>query len=110
MAVAKVTDNDEIMVTTTGGIMIRTRVGEVRETGRNTLGVRIIRLDEGDSVGSLAIVPEDAIEAAEAQAAAEDAERRNAMLDDDGSEVIEDLEADIVEVIEDAVDDEPRED
>ena len=110
VAVAKVTDNDEIMVTTTGGIMIRTRVGEVRETGRNTLGVRIIRLDEGDSVGSLAIVPEDAIEAAEAQAAAEDAERRNAMLDDDGSEVIEDLEADIVEVIEDAVDDEPRED
>ena len=110
VAVAKVTDNDEIMVTTTGGIMIRTRVGEVRETGRNTLGVRIIRLDEGDSVGSLAIVPEDAIEAAEAQAAAEDAERRNAMLDDDGSEVIEDLEADIVEVIEDSVDDEPRED
>ena len=110
VAVAKVTDNDEIMVTTTGGIMIRTRVGEVRETGRNTLGVRIIRLDEGDSVGSLAIVPEDAIEAAEAQAAAEDAERRNAMLDDDGSEVIEDLEADIVEVAEDSVDDEPRED
>ena len=58
----------------------------------------------------MSIVTEDAIEAAEAQAAAEDAERRNAMLDDDGSEVIEDLEADIVEVAEDSVDDEPRED
>ena len=83
VAVAKVTDNDEIMVTTTGGIMIRTRVGEVRETGRNTLGVRIIRLDEGDSVGSLALVPEEAIDAAEAKAAAEDAENPHRPEDDD---------------------------
>lgn len=74
VAVLKVVDSDEIMVTTSGGIMIRTRVGEIRETARNTLGVRIIRLDEGDSVGSLALVPEEAIEAAEAKAVAEDAE------------------------------------
>lgn len=75
VAVAKVVDTDEIMVTTTGGIMIRTRVGEIRETSRNTLGVRIIRLDEGDTVGSLALVPEEAIEAAEARAAEEDARK-----------------------------------
>ncbi len=77
VAVAKVIGDDEIMVTTSGGIMIRTRVEEIRETGRNTLGVRIIRLDEGDSVGSLALVPEEALEEAEAKAAAEDAENPN---------------------------------
>lgn len=77
VAVARVLDSDEIMVTTTGGIMIRTRVGEIRETSRNTLGVRIIRLDEGDSVGSLALVPEEAIEAAQALAIEEDANRQN---------------------------------
>jgi DNA gyrase subunit A len=75
VAIARVVDTDEIMVTTTGGIMIRTRVGEIRETSRNTLGVRIIRLDEGDQVGSLALVPEEAIEAAQAKAIEEDANR-----------------------------------
>jgi DNA gyrase subunit A len=109
VAVAKVTDTDEIMVTTTGGIMIRTRVGEIRETSRNTLGVRIIRLDDGDSVGSLALVPEEAIEAAEARAVAEDADRKahpermgeDPAVDDDSLESISEDE-----VTEDSISDE----
>jgi len=91
VAVAKVIGDDEIMVTTSGGIMIRTRVEEIRETGRNTLGVRIIRLDEGDSVGSLALVPEEAIEAAEAKAAAEDAENLDRADDVDIPEEADDI-------------------
>jgi DNA gyrase subunit A len=38
------------MVITDGGQVIRTRVSEIRETGRNAQGVRIIRLNEGEHV------------------------------------------------------------
>jgi len=39
-----------VMVVTDGGQVIRTRVSEIREASRNTQGVRIIRLDEGERV------------------------------------------------------------
>ncbi len=42
--------DDQLMVITNGGQVIRTRVGEIRETGRNTQGVRVIRLREGEQV------------------------------------------------------------
>jgi DNA gyrase subunit A len=65
VAVAKVTDADEVMITTVRGILIRTRVGDTRPIGRNTQGVRLIRLDEGDAVSSLAKLPEEELAAAE---------------------------------------------
>jgi DNA gyrase subunit A len=61
VAIAKVTEADEVMLTTTGGILIRTKVADMREIGRNTQGVRLIRVEEGDSVSSLAKLPEDEI-------------------------------------------------
>ena len=42
--------DDQLMVITNGGQVIRTRVSEIRETGRNTQGVRVIRLGEGEQV------------------------------------------------------------
>ncbi len=59
VAISKVTDADEVMLTTTGGIIIRTRVGNVSTIGRNTQGVRLIRVEEGDAVRSLAKLPEE---------------------------------------------------
>src|SRR5262249_29695052 len=59
VAVNKVTDDDEVMLTTKGGMVIRTRVSTMRTIGRNTLGVRLIKLDQGDTVSSLAKLPED---------------------------------------------------
>jgi DNA gyrase subunit A len=59
VAIAKVTDADEVMLTTSGGIIIRTRVPDINLIGRNTQGVRIIKLDGGDAVGSLAKLPEE---------------------------------------------------
>jgi DNA gyrase subunit A len=41
-------DGDEIMLITAGGTLVRTRVEEVSVLGRNTQGVRLIRLDEGE--------------------------------------------------------------
>ncbi len=45
-----VSPEDQLMVITNGGQVIRTRVSEIRETGRNTQGVRVIRLREGEQV------------------------------------------------------------
>ena len=59
VAIAKVTDQDEVMLTTAGGILIRTRVSDISVIGRNTQGVRLIRVEDGDYVGSLAKLPED---------------------------------------------------
>src|SRR5262249_17387984 len=43
-----VTDEDQIMLITTGGKLIRLRVSEVRQSGRNTQGVRLIGLEPGE--------------------------------------------------------------
>jgi DNA gyrase subunit A len=59
VAVAKVTDDDEVMLTTNGGMVIRTRVDAIRTIGRNTQGVRLIKLDQDDTVSSLAKLPEE---------------------------------------------------
>jgi DNA gyrase subunit A len=59
VAVSKVTDDDEVMLTTNGGMVIRTRVSTMRTIGRNTQGVRLIKLDEEDTVSSLAKLPEE---------------------------------------------------
>jgi DNA gyrase subunit A len=45
-----VSPDDQLMVITNGGQVIRTRVSEIRQTGRNTQGVRVIRLREAEQV------------------------------------------------------------
>jgi DNA gyrase subunit A len=45
-----VSTEDQLMVITNGGQVIRTRVSEIRETGRNTQGVRVIRLRDAEQV------------------------------------------------------------
>ena len=51
-----VTDRDEIMLITTGGQMVRTRVSETREVGRNTMGVKLINLHAGEKLQAIARV------------------------------------------------------
>ena len=46
-------DDDEIMLITTGGVLIRTRISEVRDMGRATQGVRLINLGEGEKLAGL---------------------------------------------------------
>jgi DNA gyrase subunit A len=53
-----VTPDDELMAITDGGQLIRTTVREVREAGRNTQGVRVIRLAEGERVVDVAPLAE----------------------------------------------------
>jgi len=56
-----VSSGDEIVVMTASGVVIRTRVDEIRVIGRGTRGVRIMRLDKGDRVVGVALVPSDEI-------------------------------------------------
>jgi DNA gyrase subunit A len=56
IAAQLVDKDDEIMLITTGGVLIRTRVSEVRAQGRSTQGVRLINLDEGESLVGLETV------------------------------------------------------
>ncbi|GIK16791.1 MAG: DNA topoisomerase (ATP-hydrolyzing) [Planctomycetota bacterium] len=49
-----VRDDDEMMIITSKGMMLRTGLEAVREIGRATQGVRLIRLDEGDTVVAVA--------------------------------------------------------
>ncbi|MBL8431177.1 MAG: DNA gyrase subunit A, partial [Dechloromonas sp.] len=48
-----VRDEDEIMFITTGGVLIRTRVAEIRGMGRATQGVTLISLDDGEKLAGL---------------------------------------------------------
>ncbi len=50
VAIKTVHDDDGLMLITAGGMIIRTGLEQVREIGRNTAGVRMIRLDEGDKL------------------------------------------------------------
>ncbi|MFQ5422616.1 MAG: DNA gyrase subunit A [Phycisphaerae bacterium] len=59
VALKAVGDDDELMIITSNGIMLRTAISEMREIGRATQGVRVIRLDEGDRVVSVARVARD---------------------------------------------------
>ena len=50
VAAILVEEGDEIMLITTGGVLVRTRVDEIREMGRATQGVTLIGVEEGDTL------------------------------------------------------------
>jgi DNA gyrase subunit A len=53
VAAQLVAAEDEIVLITTGGVLIRTRISEVREQGRTTQGVRLINLDDGEKLAGI---------------------------------------------------------
>ena len=53
VAALLVGNEDEIMLITTGGVLIRTRVSEIRELGRSTQGVRLINLGDNEKLAGL---------------------------------------------------------
>jgi len=60
IAIKEVLESDDIVIVTSQGMVIRQDGKEVRLSGRNTQGVRLIRLDEGDHIADVAVVtPEE---------------------------------------------------
>lgn len=53
LALMEVYDNEDLVMMTTKGVLIRQPVSEIRVIGRNTQGVRLIRIDEGDTLADI---------------------------------------------------------
>ena len=88
VAAILVEEGDEIMLITTGGVLVRTRVDEIREMGRATQGVTLIGVEEGDTLSRVQrVVGSDSPEvlAAVGESAEGDANEAS-----DGSEAAED--------------------
>ena len=58
LSIKEVVDTDDLMIITQRGIMIRQSVSKIRSIGRATQGVKLIRLDENDSIASVTRVME----------------------------------------------------
>ena len=69
-----VADDDEVLIVTSKGKIQRLRAADISTIGRNTQGVRIMKLDAGDTLASCAVIASEDIEeeaVQEAEAAAE---------------------------------------
>ena len=62
VGILPVRDVDDIMLITMQGMVNRTHVREIRVVGRNTQGVRVMNLAEGDKIASLATVAREEVE------------------------------------------------
>ncbi len=56
VAIKGVTEDDELIVTTLGGIVIRIAIGDIRVMGRATQGVKVIRLANNESIADVAVI------------------------------------------------------
>ena len=56
VAIREVVGSDDVVIVTSNGIVIRQHASEIRIAGRNTQGVRLIRLDEGDEISDVTAV------------------------------------------------------
>ena len=59
VALANVTEENDLMIITQSGLTIRMSVSEIRETGRAAQGVKLINLREGDAIASVTVVPKE---------------------------------------------------
>ena len=59
VAATLVRDSDDLMLITSGGVLIRTKVEQIRETSRTAAGVKLINLDDGEQLVSLEPVAEE---------------------------------------------------
>jgi DNA gyrase subunit A len=74
---AAVADNDELMLMTTGGQSIRIRVSDVRETGRNAQGVKLVTLSNGEKLQDIAPVRESTEDESEEDEEMQETEDQN---------------------------------
>ena len=55
-------DGDQILLISERGMIVRTEVSQIRETGRNAQGVRVMNIDEGDRVVAAAVIPQELLD------------------------------------------------
>ena len=62
VAIMEVKDDSEVMIITKDGKIIRIEAGEIRQVGRSTQGVRLVRMEEGDRVAAACVIPETEVD------------------------------------------------
>ncbi len=88
-----VAEDHDLMVITTNGVLIRMHVAEISQTGRNTQGVRLIRVGDGEFVSTVARVNISDEEDEEEELLEEGGEPENEEPEENGSEEAEAVEA-----------------
>ncbi len=58
VAILSVREDTDLMIITRDGKIIRIESGEIRQAGRSTQGVRLVRMEEGDRVAAASVIPE----------------------------------------------------
>ena len=53
-----VKEESDLMIITKDGKIIRLEAGEIRQAGRSTQGVRLVKMEEGDAVAAAGVIPE----------------------------------------------------
>ena len=81
VAIKEVLENDDIVVVTTQGIVIRQPAKTIRIAGRNTQGVRLIRLDANDKIAAIAVVPSEEEKEEERQPVVEKETAQSSLFD-----------------------------
>ncbi len=59
IAIREVVDNEDLMIITENGMVIRLKMADIRTMGRNTQGVRLVKLKEGDTISDITSIQED---------------------------------------------------
>ncbi|MEZ4634183.1 MAG: DNA gyrase C-terminal beta-propeller domain-containing protein [Caldilineaceae bacterium] len=90
VAARVVHENDHVTVITSKGIMLRTQVKQISEMGRSTRGVRIVNLDDDDSVAALAVIGHKDLEPRSEET------ENGAPVPTDGAELVAELAASAV--------------
>jgi DNA gyrase subunit A len=95
VAVRVVSDDDDLILITDKGKLIRVPVSNLRVSGRNTQGVRIMRVDEGEKISAVERLadPEDKTAIEAAPAPAEAAETEEPIVDEPEADADADAEA-----------------
>jgi DNA gyrase subunit A len=58
VAILSVKEDTDLMIITRDGKIIRLESGEIRQAGRSTQGVRLVRMEEGDQVAAASVIPD----------------------------------------------------
>jgi DNA gyrase subunit A len=62
VAILAVGEDTDLMIVTKDGKIIRLESAEIRQAGRSTQGVRLVRMEEGDRVAAASVLPDDKTE------------------------------------------------
>ncbi len=85
-AIMEVVDNDDLVVITDKGVLMRQPVSAIRTIGRVTQGVKLVKLDEGSKISSITrVIHDDKSVEAEEVSLAEESKGEEEVSTDDGS-------------------------